>query len=170
VNQISGAEGCAIGEDQFLGMFRTCRAAFRLEHQRDPLPEEQNAFTCYQVGNPLLPSQWQPWGDWLKFTRHLGGKIIRVRLVDEPPTPYQQWAMWATPYHRDAGDDIRYMRRRLAENLGIVATNWWLFDAEHLVTMDGTSKMLVTDAEVLIIHRAWRDLALSQAATGQVVA
>lgn len=157
----SGAESCAVSEERFLGMFPACEIAFRLEWQPDPMPRELDAFRAWQDGHPLLPSQWAAWGGWLDFTRELGGKVTRVRLVDDPPTPYQQWGMWAVPYHRGAGDDIRCMPRSLAETLGIVAGNWWLFDSERLVTMNGTSKTLVTDPETLIIHRAWRDLALS---------
>jgi hypothetical protein len=149
-----------VSEERFLGMFRSCGAAFRLEWQPDPMPDELDAFRAWKDGTPLLPSQWAMWADWLAFTRALGGKITRVRLIDDPPTPYQQWGMWAVPYHRDAGDDIRCMPRSQAENLGIVAGNWWLFDGE-LVTMNGTSKTMVTDTETVIVHRAWRDLALS---------
>lgn len=153
-----------ISDERFLGMFRDCQATFRLEWQPDPMPDELDAFRAWQEGNPLLPSQWPMWGEWLDFTRSLGGKIIRVRLVDDPPTSYQQWGMWAIRYHRDAGDDIRCMPRGRAETLGIVAGNWWLFrEAEHerLIIMDGTSKTLVTDQEKITVHRAWRDLALS---------
>ena len=147
-------------EEQFLGMFGSCAAAFRLEWQTDPVPDEEAAFTYWLAGNPLLPSQWPMWADWLDFTRSLGGKITRVRLIDDPPTPYQEWGMWAIPYHREAGDDIRCMAHSLAEVLGIPPGNWWMFD-NQLVTMKGTSKTLVTDTEVIAVHLAWKERALS---------
>lgn len=156
-----------IGEDQFLGMFRDCGTAFRLEWQPYPVDDEEAAFTCWQAGNPLLPSQWPMWAGWLEFTRSLGGKITRVRLLEDPPTPYQQWGMWATSYHRDAGDDIRYIARNLAEVLGIPPANWWLFEhAEdaRLVTMNGIAKTLVTDTTTVEVHRTWRSRALDHAA------
>ena len=154
-----------MNEDQFLALFRDCESAFKLEYQTEPVPGELDLFRAWQDGNPPQPRDWKPWQDWLDHCRHLGGKIIRVRLIDDPPTPYQEFLKCAVPYHREAGDDIRYMPRDLAVILDIAPANWWLFDSDRLVTMnmDATGMALVTDPGTVKEHCAWRDLALSRA-------
>ena len=96
-------------QDQFRIMFAESRTAFRLEHQRNPLPGERPAMQHWRQGKPMLPWEWPEWRDWLDLAwRHTstGGEIRRVRLVDDPPTYYQQWGMSITSWHEQAGDRI----------------------------------------------------------------
>ena len=154
-----------VSEDRFLALFRDCESAFKLEYQTDPVPGEMEVFRAWQEGRPRLPEGFRPWQDWLSYIRSVGRKVVRVRLVDEPPTPYQEFLTWAVPYHREAGEDIRTMPRGLAVILGITPANWWLFDSDRVVTMnmDATGMTLVTGQETVKTHCAWRDLALSRA-------
>ena len=160
-----------ISQDQFSVMLAESRTAFRLEHQRDPLPGEQEALQHWLSGNLMVPWEWPPWRDWLDLAwRHTsaGGEIRRVRLVDEPPTRYQQWGISITSWHEQAGDHIRYLPCHAAERLGIPIANWWLFDDAHVVAMSYESgevpgKILVSDPEVIAMHRTWRDLAVAHA-------
>jgi hypothetical protein len=161
-----------LGVAQFQIMFAESRTAFRLEHQREPLAEEQEAFQYWQQGNEMVPWEWPPWRNWLDLAwRHTSGgtaEIRRVRLVDDPPTRYQQWAIAITSWHEQAGDHIRYMPCQLAEQLGIPIANWWLFDDTHVVAMtyDGgkePGKILISDSEAVAKYRTWRDLAVANA-------
>lgn len=160
-----------LDQDQFMVMFAQSRTAFRLEHQREPLPGEQEAFEYWLNGNLMIPWEWPGWRDWLDLTwRHssAGGEIRRVRLVDDPPTRYQRWAMSITSWHEQSGDHIRYLRCPVAERLGIPITNWWLFDDAHVVAMsyDGgevPGKMLISDSKMIAKYRTWRDLAVAHA-------
>ena len=161
VNSVSG--------DQFREILTGCKAAFRLEWQRDPLPFEQPGFDAWCDRKPRAPEDWPEWAAWLEFTKSLGERIIRVRLIDDPPTPYQEWGIWAIPYHAAAGDDIRLMPVTEAEELGIALGNWWFIvtqDDELLISVSEEGAMSLIDVpEVIDIHRAFRDLAFSRSET-----
>lgn len=160
-----------ISQVEFSVMLAESRTAFRLEHQRDPLPGEQEAFQHWRNGNRMVPWEWPEWRSWLDLTwRHTsaGGEIRRVRLVDDPPTRYQQWGISITSWHEQAGDRISYLPCHAAERLGIPITNWWLFDDAHVVAMSYESggvpgKILISDPKVIAKHRTWRDLAVAHA-------
>jgi len=167
----------AVSQDQFRVMLAQSQTAFRLEYQRDPLPGEQAAVQHWTRGNPMLPWEWPEWRNWLDLAwRHVsdGGEIRRVRLVDDPPTPYQQWGISIASWHDQAGEQIRYLTRHRAEQLGIPVNNWWLFDETHVVLLnyDGgevPGKILITDPAMIARYQAWRDLALRHATAAQAV-
>lgn len=164
-----------VSEERFEGMFRTFRrTAFRLETQPAyAMTIEREAFARFLAGAPLPPGELPWWQSWLDDMRELtrqGRRISRVRIVDTPPTDYQRWEMWATDWHLEAGEDIRYLSRRTAGTLSIPSGDWWLFDNARLVLMAFTSdgeidgKTLVTDREMIGTYQRWRDLAVRHAA------
>jgi hypothetical protein len=165
-----------ISEEEFAGMFRSfSRTAFRLETQPHyAMTVERDAFGLFLAGSPLPPSRlpwWQAWLDDMRELTRQGKKIGRVRVHTDPPSDYQRWEMWATDWHLDAGEDIRYLPADTAASLRIPLRDWWLFDGNMLVEMrftpDGEidGKTLVTDPEVVRVHCAWRDLAVRHATT-----
>jgi hypothetical protein len=166
-----------VSQDHFMVMFAESRTAFRLEHQREPLSGEQAAVEHWSAGNSMVPWEWPEWRSWLDLAwRHVsnGGEIRRVRLVDDPPTTYQQWAMQCTPWHEQAGDRIRYLPRRVGEELGIPAANWWMFDDTSVVQLNyGSgqvpSKILVTDAAEIRKYQRWRALAVERATVAEAI-
>jgi hypothetical protein len=166
-----------ISGDQFRILLSESRTAFRLEYQRQPLPGEQAAVEHWLNGNRTVPWEWPEWRNWLDLAwRHVsrGNEIQRVRLVDDPPTDYQHWAIQCTPWHEQAGDRIRYLQRSVAKQLGIPATNWWLFDDTNVVQLnydggEAPSKILVTDAAEIRKHQRWRVLAVERATTVEAV-
>lgn len=167
-----------ITEDAFAELFRTFgRSAWRWEARTHyALDYEADDFRLFLAGTPVAPpdlSWWRPWLDKVESLTGQGKSIGRVRVLAEPPTDYQRWEMWATPWHVGAGENIAYMPRSRALSLGLpVDDDWWLFDDEYLLLMrfdesgriDG--KTLVTDAEIVAQHRAWRDVAIRNATSG----
>ena len=90
-----------------------------------------------------------------------------MRLLDEPPTDYQRWEIWTGTFSAAAGEILRYLNRGTAQELGLPdTTDWWLFDSDRLALMrfDAEGRPLggevVTDPELVVQHRIWRDLAL----------
>ena len=91
-------------------------------------------------------------------------------MLAEPPTDYQRWEVWAAPWHAQAGEDIRYMPRSIAERIGLsLDHDWWLLDDERLIVMRYTSadevasKELITDPGSVAPYLKWRDLAVRNA-------
>lgn len=155
--------------------------AFRFEAQPAyALGYERAEFELFLTGHPTPPPDVDWWQPWLRQISRLvaeGKTISRVRVLAEPPTRYQQWELWAAPWHAQAGEDIRYMTRSEAVRLELpLADDWWLLDNERLIVMRHTSggavteMELVTDKGALALHREWRNLAVRNAIPAAQVA
>jgi hypothetical protein len=161
-------------------MFRECSDAFRIEGERSYLtsPAEAEALAGFVAGNPQPPSAFPVWQSWLEQVRawiRQGKTIARVRIIDDPPTDYQRWSLWCARWHREAGEDIRYLSRQHAETLGITRGDWQLFDHHRLVLMAFTpsgevaDKTLVTNPAVIRRYQTWRALAVEHATTAEAM-
>lgn len=170
----------SLSQDEYAAMFRECSDAFRIEAQPSYLtsPAEGEALAGFLAGNPQPPSAFPVWQSWLDQVREWteqGKTIARVRIIDYPPTDYQRWSIWCTRWHRDAGEDIRYMSGERAHDHGIPRVDWQMFDHERLVFLDFTpageiaGKTLVTDSAVIRRYQAWRALAVSRATTAEAI-
>lgn len=143
--------------------------AFRLETQPTyRVPYEADAYSDWLAGTPALPDEipwFRAWLDQIRAAHASGRRVQRVRVVDNPPTDYQRWELWATPYAEAAGEDIRLITRARLTELGIPGGDWWLFDNSALAKMafddEGRPQpgVIVTDPEVIAQHVVWRDLA-----------
>ena len=163
-----------VSQDEYAAMFGECSDAFRMEGERSyrTSPAEAEALTGFVAGNPQPPSAFPVWEAWLDQVRAWtseGKTIARVRIIDDPPTDYQRWSLWCAPWHRQAGENIAYLSREIADSLGIGRGDWQLFDHRHLVLMafsptgEIAGKTLVTDPAVIARYQTWRRLALRHA-------
>lgn len=167
--------GKPISQDEFNDLLRTFRrSAFRFEARSQyALDYEKEDFRRFLDGRPTAPPEvgwWHPWLDQIARFAREGKTVTRTRVLAEPPTDYQRWEVWATPWHARAGEDIRYMRRGTAERLGLpLDHDWWLLDDERLIVIRYTdadeiaSKDLSTEPGTVAPYRAWRDLAVRNA-------
>jgi hypothetical protein len=175
--------GRAIGQDEFSELLRTFRrSAFRLEtRDQYALGYERVEFERFLAGSPRAPSEvdwWQPWLEQITRLTREGKHISRVRVLAEPPTTYQRWELWAAPWHAQAGEDIRWLHRAAAGQIGLpLDHDWWLLDDERLVIMRHTSagevagKWLITGPGIIAPYLQWRDLAVRNAtAAGEITA
>jgi len=158
--------------DRELATFR--RDAFRLETLAAyALGYERADFERYLAGDPVPPPEagwWRPWLDQVSRLTASGKSISRVRVLDEPPTGYQRWMLWAAPWHAEAGERMDYIPRSRAAAIGLPLENdWWLLDGERLIVMrfSGTGeiagKTLITGPGPAAAYGAWRDLAVRNA-------
>jgi hypothetical protein len=163
-----------VTQDEYAGMFRECSDAFRIEGKRlyRTSPAEAEALAGFLAGSPQPPSAFPVWQSWLDQARAWIGQgktIARVRIIDDPPTDYQRWSLWGARWHRDAGEEIRYLSRETANVLGIPGGDWQMFDHNRVVVMAFTAtgeiagKTLVTDPAVIRRYQSWRALALQHA-------
>jgi hypothetical protein len=147
--------------------------AFRFESQ--PVyaeAEEADTVQRFLAGDPEPPTEVRELRAWFDQVADLvaqGRRIERVRVHDDPPTPYQRWVRWIDRWNTAAGEVIRYITRADAHGAGLgpALTNvdWWLMDSQRLIVMrfDAAGRRveneLVTDPERVAQACTWRDLA-----------
>ena len=107
-----------------------------------------------------------------------GKQVTRVRVIEQPPSGYQRWGLYALPWHTEAGERILYIPRNEARSAGLPeSADWWLLDDERavIIAFDDEGRIeqrtLVAGPEVMVLYRDWRDIALRHAASaGQIAA
>jgi hypothetical protein len=157
------------------------RTAFRLEAQEGyAMPYEEASFQRFLAGKPEPPTEVDWWRPWLAQVTRLtseGKQVARVRVLHDPPSDYQRWEVWATPWHAQAGEDIRYLSRAGAGHLGLpLDHDWWLLDDEQVIIIRYTpekaieGKELISDPGTIGRYRTWRDLAVHNATSADDIA
>lgn len=145
------------------------RTAFRLELQPAYSVGEEADVERFAAGD-RTPPNWDYWCGRVAAARLAGKRIERVRVFEDPPTIYQEWLRWASRLTAEAGEDIRYMTRRQAFEVGLLPSaggldDWWLFDSSRLMVMrfDEVGHLLtseiVDDPERVAEACTWWDLA-----------
>lgn len=109
---------------------------------------------------------------WLSMVREAareGRHFFRARVVSVPLTDYSRFGVWASQFTTAAGEDIRYLARRQAQDMGLPNHDYWLFDSRLLVAMrfDDADRFLggevIEDPAVIVQHNYWRDAAWHRA-------
>jgi hypothetical protein len=159
-------------------LFSFRHTAFRIESQRIyHEPEEHEAVADFAAGDPHDPNELPSLKLWFERIRNLtdrGRRMTRVRIHDDPPTDSQQWERWIGKWNAAAGEQIYYMARQQAEDIGLLAeldsADYWLLDDTDLIVMrfdsEGRriSNELTTDEQHLRKAIQWRNLAVRHGA------
>ena len=86
-------------------------------------------------------SWWPQWLGVVKETRARGVIMRRARIVSEPVTDYIRWEHAVTALNVDAGEQVRWLPRRLASDIALPGNDFWLIDGRlavfHFFTGDG---------------------------------
>jgi hypothetical protein len=91
-------------------------------------------------------AEWlQPWFDTVHAARQAGKVFRRARIVSEPITDYQRWVLKDSHLFVDAGEDIRWVPRRLVSTIALPGNDFWLFDDEVVIFLIFTGSGLVVD-------------------------
>lgn len=110
----------SLGLDYLEYVFGADASIFRLEQQplyaADIDPRYWPDFEAWLRQTPRNIDTEDPvWGQWITRTRQLAKRsvpMVRVRIIDDPPTDYQRWtAFTATHINNPNGEDIRYLDR-----------------------------------------------------------
>jgi hypothetical protein len=56
-----------------------------------------------------------------------------VRVVTVPHSDYTKWGLTVAPLNIEAGEDIRWLPRHLANGIDFPADDYWLFDDNRVV-------------------------------------
>ena len=70
----------------------------------------------------------RPWTDLIRSVTRDGRTVRRARIVSEPVTDYIRYEWAGTPHIVAAGEDVRWLPRRLASTIALPGNDFWLFD------------------------------------------
>lgn len=158
------------------------RSWFKFETQRAyALTDERVPVQRFlRDGELLPPDQFQWWREWLDLmAEHArNGRVVqRVRVLDEPPTPYQRYLLAISHWHTEAGERIGYITRSRAQQIGVIDRHdWSLFDNAKVVTTSFTpaggmtGRRLITGPSLVDPYRRLRDLLLQHATPARDIA
>ncbi|MYT76867.1 hypothetical protein YW3DRAFT_00160 [Streptomyces sp. MnatMP-M77] len=128
------------------------RSAVHLE-MRDvyAVPNENEQFAAWRQGHQLDPddrdSWWRPSLDVVQEITAKGVRIRRARIVGEPPSEYIRYEHSFTFTNVAAGEEVRWLPRRLASGIALPGNDFWLFD-DALVqfnVFDGEGRWVETE-------------------------
>jgi hypothetical protein len=146
--------------------------AFRLE-VRDTYrsPSEVDLVRRFVEDGSIVPAWLDDWLADRRADAEAGKTFRRVRVVSVPPTDYARFGLAYSAFNNDAGEDIRYLARPDADELGLPTFDYWMFDSRTVAKMhfDDEDKflgfeMLEDPAAVVDLNHA-RDVAWHHAVT-----
>jgi hypothetical protein len=126
-------------DEEWSAQFRAFeRSALHLE-LRDwyAVDEERERFARFlALGRRDHEAEADERGGWLTFIRESvqsGKRIRRARVVSEPVTDYIRFEWAGTDLTAEAGEEVRWLPRRLASGIALPGNDFWLFDDSTVV-------------------------------------
>ncbi|MCB5908643.1 DUF6879 family protein [Streptomyces pinistramenti] len=108
----------------------TGRSAVHLEMRDDYGDNER--FAAWRRGERIdwddRAAWWRPFHDRIAEAVARGVSIRRARIVSEPASEYIRWEHHITPANISAGEQVRWLPRRLTSDLALPGNDYWLFD------------------------------------------
>ncbi len=90
--------------------------------------------------------EWlQGWCSTLREHVRAGRSVRRARIVSEPLSDYQRWSYSIAYPMVDAGEDIRWVPRRLVSSVALPGNDFYLFDDHLIVFLIYAENGLATD-------------------------
>jgi len=77
--------------------------------------------------------QRRPWLTLIQTSTAAGKVFRRARIVSEPVTDYIRYEWAGTAVNVDAGEDVRWLPRRLASGIALPGNDFWLFDDSTVI-------------------------------------
>ncbi|MDG4795995.1 DUF6879 family protein [Micromonospora sp. WMMD1082] len=88
------------------------------------------------------------WCESLREHVKAGRSVRRARIVSEPLSDYQRWSYSIAAPMVDAGEDIRWVPRRLVSSLALPGNDYYLFDDRLAVFLIYAGNGLAVDRVV----------------------
>ena len=106
----------------------TTRSAVHLE-LRDAYDPDTPQYPEWLAGTPRPVPASPEWYDFVREHTARGVKFRRARIVSEPLSDYIRFELEATGgLNVAAGEDVRWLPRRLARGLSVPVNDYWVFD------------------------------------------
>ncbi|MER7818192.1 DUF6879 family protein [Streptomyces sp. NPDC096153] len=109
------------------------RSAVHLEmrdHYDDP--DEAPRVAAWKSGYRPDPEDrstwWRPWLDMVAEASARGVTIRRARIVSEPVSEYTRYLYDGTWCNVAAGEQVRWLPRRQANDIALPGNDFWIFD------------------------------------------
>jgi hypothetical protein len=109
-------------------------------------------------GAPDAPDR-RHWLDLIRSVTGNGRRVRRARIVSEPVTDYIRYEWAGTVANIEAGEEIRWLPRRLASTIALPGNDFWLFDDTTAIFSvftgngDLAERQLVTDEATVQLCR-----------------
>ncbi|MEU3986142.1 DUF6879 family protein [Streptomyces sp. NPDC026672] len=119
----------------FAELLAGCRSSAVHLETRDVygVAEEDEDFTAWRAGRRYdladRASWWNSFHDAVSDAVSRGVAMRRARVVSEPASEYIRYEHSCTPQNLAAGEDVRWLPRRLASDLLIPGNDLWIFDS-----------------------------------------
>lgn len=155
--------------EAFSDLFRTFTRSARRMETRDRYAVEKEAAPLAQFldGGPVKMAWFRGWLDNVRSMTRDGRPFSRVRLYSDPLSEYLRFEAWMCQFNVEAGEDIRYLDRDQATELGLPNCDYWLFDDDRLAVLhfdDGDKPLgaeIITDIDQVEQHRTWLETAVA---------
>jgi hypothetical protein len=96
----------------------------------------------WEAGEPDDLGWLQGWCETLRKAVKAGKTVRRARIISEPLSDYQRWSYSIAQPMVDAGEDIRWVPRRLLSSTAIPGNDFYLFDARTVTFLTYTGSGL----------------------------
>ncbi|MGH3710681.1 MAG: DUF6879 family protein [Pseudonocardiaceae bacterium] len=113
--------------------------------------------------------QRRPWMTLIEKSIAAGKVFRRARIVSEPVTDYIRYEWAGTTRNVEAGEEVRWLPRRLASGIAVPGNDFWLFDDSTVIftvfTGEGQvfQRQLATDPVVVELCRSAFETVWAQA-------
>jgi hypothetical protein len=117
---------------QFFESFR--REALHLEMRETYGTEAERPYLEKWKAGEKDDANWaKPWLDQVRAATAAGRSYRRARLISEPMSDYHRWIKSDSHLFVEAGEDIRWVPRRLVSAVALPGNDFWLFDEETAI-------------------------------------
>src|SRR5262249_2592750 len=86
----------------------------------------------------------RPWRQRIQTLTQAGKRVRRARIISEPLSDYIRFEWAGTDILVDAGEEVRWLPRRLASPIALPGNDFWLFDGRTVVfsVFDGSGEVV----------------------------
>lgn len=136
-------------------LLKDVRETLKLE-QRDFYAVDAEDLALFLAGDlDAVAASYQVWADSVAEMEQAGEHLRRVRVISEPLSDYQRMAVQFSGPAVDAGEDLRWLPRRLTSTLPLPGNDFFVLDSHTALfnVMDGDGHrseiQLYTEPEVV---------------------
>lgn len=161
-------------------LFRSfLHSAWRLESRRTyAWHARRPEYVAFATGRHVEWDLESAWCRERRAQRALGKRYQRVRVMDEPYTECQLYLLLQnTPRNAAAGEDVRFLTRRHADELGLPREDFWIFDARTVAVLrfddesdESAGVELITEPAEVLRHIQVREAAWHHAVSQERMA